>query len=284
MLLATMPGGAAIALISYNGLRVTSAVTFSDVFLIVASVLAVLAVLLVPGMLPRLPRWLVAGAAGLVLSIVLAEVFAPASLPRSLSDASTEGRVSNAVFGVRFLVAIAVAPVVLALFCTSWKRVRILVALWILGTALSCLVAALAAFTPLDLQPGPLLGQQYTSAPEDLGTARYIGVSGHPNHLAVAASLASPVAMALMRERAWYIPVVALLGLAILLSGSRAALVRLAVTYVAVLWIRPQVRFRLIARAVVTALAGLRRSTSPNYQPSSASRSAAAQATSLAVV
>jgi len=68
MLLATMPGGAAIALISYNGLRVTSAVTFSDVFLIVASVLAVLAVLLVPGMLPRLPRWLVAGAAGLVLS------------------------------------------------------------------------------------------------------------------------------------------------------------------------------------------------------------------------
>ena len=245
-----------IALASANGVRV-SQFTAGDVLLLASA--PVYLVLL--RRLPRLPTWLWAGAGLITASALLIALFPP---PLSSSELFrqknlTSGQVAqepHLVLAARLLLAVIVIPAVIAVAASTANRLRWLVTFWVVGTALGAFIAVLAAFGPVDLQQ-TITGQAYTIEAYKLTQGRYTGLSVHPTLLGVAAAMACPVVIGRMTDvrKGWiYSPVFAVLVLAVLVSGSRIALIA-AIVGMAVVFVY-QHRTRRQALAIAAA-AGL---------------------------
>lgn len=254
---------AALFLVAANGVRFGSRMTFSD-FLFGLALVALAAGLARHGRghVPHVPPWLLAGTGILIASAIVAQLFAPDPLPRSvlfeISRSTTlSGDEPNLEYAARMLAAVVVMPVLLAAVCTSAERLRGLATAWVAGTTFSAFTAVLAAFTPIDLQL--LTGARFTGAFEPSLTAlRYTGLTVQPNHLATSAVLVLPIVFARLsaRPRTYTAVTIVLVG-GVILSGSRSGLIGLVLALAAFAVLHPRSRRLLGALGAAGAVAAI---------------------------
>jgi len=227
-----------------TSLRLGGSVTVGDILLTLASLLALLLLALRPR-LPLSSPWIWSGGAILALSILVVQVFPPASVDALVTsfDGLTYG--SSLTTGARLLIAAVVLPVVVSIIVTRWSAIDLLARAFILGVSVSCAAALIDAYagtsiqTSLAANPDEVTGALISQPP------RYVGLTGHPNILSLTVVLCLPLVLGRMtsvRGLLLNLPVCVLFLIAVLLSGSRAGLIGIAVVVVLSLALNPRIR------------------------------------------
>ncbi|MFT4034163.1 MAG: O-antigen ligase family protein [Patulibacter sp.] len=217
----------ALALTPCNGLRV-GPLTAGDIGLL----LAIPAVFVLSGFRFRMPpTWFLVGVGVLLLSVIVSELSPPISKSNELFQSRnlSTGEANSSpswVLGLRLVFAVAAVPTIV--FCAARRDDlrRKLAMAWLAGTFVSALVGVLAAWGIVDLQE-TLTGVAYGTTGWRGAAGRFTGLAVHPTQYGVMAAIALPIALTRMtttRMVALYGPVTAILFVATLVSGSRAAL------------------------------------------------------------
>lgn len=253
----------AVALISWNGVRVGNNVTASDLLLALSVCLAALGLIRSRDRFPLhgLVGPLAVGTGLIIMSALLAEMLAPAIESGVLLDelkpinaatgAVPQGVGGNIVVAARLVAALVGVPLLIAVVCTRYGQIDRLGTVWVGGVAMSCLVAVVSAFTAFDLE-SLITGKQYVYGRAAGEALRHTGLTLHPNHLGIAASLAAPLALVRLRSGAVvYAPIVALYALAIVISGSRLAVAVLLLAVALIAVTQPATRRPIIVIAIV---------------------------------
>jgi SAM-dependent methyltransferase len=245
----TLAAAAAVVAVSWNAVRLSTSVTLSDAFLLVAAVVLVSAGvtgrLTSLGLAGRLsvssvPMWLLASGALLFVAGVLS----------ALGSADVKGNLAPAV---AFVIALTFVPLIVGLATGTSRLVRTFALLLLVSSAIS------GAEAVANLVSGNGLT---TALNGDLFQGRSAGLSIHPNHLALAAAMALPLAYGLLvtsRRRAEQTFVCLLLLLAtggIFAAGSRAGLV-CAIGGVATAWFLSRGEYKRWRVVVVMFAIGL---------------------------
>lgn len=231
--LALTSASLALVTITWNGIRVAPGLALCDVFLVATALIVVIRAsaghrssLVVPG-------W----------AIVPGYVLLSTGLVYALYAG---GIIADAVPALRFAIALTLTPIVLAASSDTLRHRETLVAAWLLGAVINC-SAAFSDFIGVTELGKWIVGGDYARV------GRFNGASLHPNHLAIAAAMALPVALSQLtrssptrRGYVIYSSWAAMLALGILLSGSRAGLVVGVVAAVAIVLVpRRDARSRL---------------------------------------
>lgn len=227
-----------------TNLRFGSSVTVGDVLLSLAALFAVLLLILRPR-LPLASRWIWGGGAILALSIVVVQIFPPANVDALVVSFDGLNYGSSLPTGVRLLIAAIVLPVMVSVVVGRWSAINLLAKAFVLGVSLSCAAAVIDAYigtsiqTSLAADPDQVTGALISAPP------RYVGLTGHPNILSLTIVLSLPLVISYMtsvRRLLWSLPLCVLFLIAMLLSGSRAGLIGIAVVVVLSLVLNPRVR------------------------------------------
>ncbi|MGA3056500.1 MAG: methyltransferase domain-containing protein [Candidatus Limnocylindrales bacterium] len=244
-----MAAAAAVVTVSWNAVRLSSSVTLSDAFLLVAA--AVLVSAGVTGRLTSLgltgrlsvssvPMWLPISGALLLVAGVLS----------ALSSADVKGNLAPAV---AFVIALTFVPLIVGLATGTSRLIRTFALLLLVSSAIS------GGEAVADLVSGAGISTAISGA-AFLG--RSAGLSVHPNHMALAAAMGLPLAYGLLvtsRRRAEqtfvYLLLLPVTG-GIFASGSRAGLV-CAVGGVATAWFLSRGEYKRWRVAVVMFAIGL---------------------------
>lgn len=214
-----------------DGLRLTTSLTYSDA-LFVAAVPFLIWSFLVHAWFPRLPSWLFIGVGLIIAAALLIEEIPHSSLTQTLFQYRNQGTGkietnSSAELAGQLLVALAIVPTIVALTVTSRSRARILISLWLAGTAMSCIVALLAAFGHIELQQA-LTGHNYSVLAYHEEAGRYTGLAVHAVLLGISAAMSVPIALSRMSSTKHILRYGLLTGVycaAALVSGSRSAVI-----------------------------------------------------------
>jgi len=228
--------------IPLNGLGSLGGLPIGDLFLLSAA-LAAVAVCLLGWRLPPIPAWLALGAILLALGFLASETLSGVE-PGDLDFLNFDPRTSASGYFIRLLVAAFVLPIVAAILAPEWPSIRLLVIAWIAGVTLSCLMAW------IDATFGSRLQVYLAAEPESVqwnsfmaAVPRSVGLTNHPNTLALTAVLVFPMVTAFIRDQKSFLhllPILCLLIVAVLLSGSRAGLLGLIVAVAgSVILVRP---------------------------------------------
>lgn len=255
---------AAFFFMPLNTLRPVEGVTYGDLFIVLALVVAALLVVTGARTLPRIPRWLLVGGGILLASLLIVQLFPPDNV--SELEKSFRGNFSGTSLGTGFkmLSAMIVFPILVGIIIQRWSTIGLLVNAWLAGVVLSCFVAALDAYSGSHIQ-------LFFTGNHDMVTgfleysepSRYFGLTVHPNTLSLTAFLSYPLLIAKMtdpRRVITFFPLLILLAFGVLLSGSRVGLVGLALAVGLSLIFNPQVRRAVFApdmRVRVTLIAGV---------------------------
>jgi len=227
-----------------TSLRLGASVTVGDILLSLASLLALLLLALRPR-LPLQSPWIWSGGAILALSILVAQVFPPASVDALVASFDGLSYGSSLTTGARLLIAAVVLPVVVSIIVTRWSAIDLLAKAFVLGVSVSCAAALLDAYagtsiqTSLAANPDEVTGALISQPP------RYVGLTGHPNILSLTVVLSLPLVLGRMtsvRGLLLNLPLCVLFLIAVLLSGSRAGLIGIAVVVVLSLALNPRIR------------------------------------------
>jgi hypothetical protein len=164
-----------------------------------------------------------------------------AAWPASLAVAAVLAAAANAGAGIPGVVRFASLAVLALLLANSDAAVRARTARW---TEAAVTLGALV-----------LIAQPFTGFPDAYGTAegvgqRYGGLFGHPNFAAYTVSIVVLYQLYTQRFTAWRVASAASLVLALVLTGSRAALLVFVLLLVPALWMRAQRFFALLLPAV----------------------------------
>jgi hypothetical protein len=264
--------GIAVALMTFNAIRLHPNVTIADSVLVLAGIMLVYGLLVAPHILSAVPVWLLLAAGGLLVAALLAEILPPSHLSNEVLASSpgldspqnrhigyvpTQEQImpANLSFALRLTASVFLLPLIIGLVCTSWQRVATLANVWLAGVAVNAAVATLAGFHLLDLQER-LVGHDHSLIGQDL--LRLPGLTVHPNALSMACALTIPIAFTRMGAggRVRYGALVALLATGIFFSGSRAGLVAApaALVFLLVLQRRLRARTALIGIAASAAV------------------------------
>ena len=199
-----------VVLITFNGVRLAPGVALCDAALAASALTTAVAAAFGAISLP-VPRWLLAAAAGVLLAGILSAAF-------------TEEVTGNLLPAFRFGVALLLTPLLVGALTGAGARRRDLVVLaWLASVSINAVVAIsdFAGFT----QIGEIAYPGNTSG-------RFNALTAHPNHLGLVCAMALPLALwgLLYRRRGPFgqLPFVAVLALlvsAIVLTGSRAAMI-----------------------------------------------------------
>ncbi|MGA7434550.1 MAG: O-antigen ligase family protein [Solirubrobacterales bacterium] len=254
---------AAFFFMPLNALRLTGGLAYGDIFAVLAFGVAALLLLTKARPLPKLPVWLWAGGMLLVLSMLIVQMFPPDSLePLNISFPDFVNETSAST-GVKLLGALIVIPLVVAIVVDSWKAVGMLINAWLAGVTVSCAVALSDAYLGTGLQLGLAFDQEMSRGfIELLDPARHFGLTVHPNALTLTAMLSIPLLLAKMtdpRRLMIFFPVLLLLLLGIVLSGSRIGVVGFALGLVLTLAVNPEFRktvFTWDPRVALTLVVG----------------------------
>ncbi len=228
--------GAATLAIAWNGIQVdpllglggasVSSFTPSDLLVVLAAA-AGAALVATRGRLPAAPPpWVLALGVALAAAALLAELAGnpgsveTASLSRSARELVRSDTINPLKGLLKFEVALLLIPVVIAAVAGATGRAVALANLWLLSAAVSALLAltdTIGLTTVSKLTGAATLNLRAT------------GLAGHPNHLGLTCALAVPVAVfglvnGSRRTKALYGVAVFLLGFAVMISGSRTAL------------------------------------------------------------
>lgn len=213
----------------------------------------------------QLPRWLWLGSGILLLSIGLVELFPPGDPGRLVSAFDTYGvqESLSVVVGSRLLIALVIFPVVVGLLVDRWATIKLLVDAWIIGVTISCAVVVLDTFFGFGIQMALAFDPTTVAIYLDQSSgdpARQVGLTDHPNTLGLTAAMVSPMVLARMeshRGLVSYAPVLVLLTLGIVASGSRTSLVVLAVGVALMIVLDERFRRTLGSLRIWTKLAAL---------------------------
>lgn len=252
----------AFAVLPLNGMRVTSATTYGDA-LILLTIIFLLIGLLGPARdaFRRPPAWLALGVGLLLGSYFLYGLFPVVVEPQS-PIFSEHNPLTGAIISqsetrqfVQVVFALVVAPYALGCALNTWQRVRLASFAWAAGTALSALIAVLAAFSPWDLQ-AKLTGADYSIPAYGEISGRYAGLTVHSDTLGLTCAMALPLALIYLGSarprRAMASAIVGGLYLvAILVSGSRAALLAALAALVYTALRVPSTRARLAGMSLI---------------------------------
>ncbi|MBA2559469.1 MAG: O-antigen ligase family protein [Propionibacteriales bacterium] len=217
-------------------------------------------------LLPRLfvtrylpPAWLLVGAIGLVMTMVIHhlmpvdESYLATRYVLELRDVDAQriATESSLFVGVHWMVGLAALPWMA--WSESWRSPRLgvwMAAAFVSGAAVSAGVAVVGFLGLADIA-GQLLGY----SPID---RRQPGLTDHPNNLGVVCVMALPVAAYLLRfRRLAAAMLIVLLGAGVLLSGSRGAQAGAGFALAVLTVARPELRRRIptMAAALVATLA-----------------------------
>ncbi len=221
---------AAFLLTPLTTLRPHDSVTFGDLFVALAFALGAALILLRRRFVP-IPTFVWSGS-GLILLAVLFAVVSPPGTSFQLSEVFGAPPYSSSLApGLRFLVALVALPVVVAVIVDRWQAIPLLVNAWITGVTVSCLVAVTDAFTGTNLQEAFADNTEVLSIFQKGVPPRFLGLSVHPTSFSVTAVMAFPLVLAQVtspKSALRLAPIVLLLLLGIVLSGSRVGLVGIA--------------------------------------------------------
>jgi hypothetical protein len=208
-----------VLLVTWNGVPVAST-SISDIILVLA--LAVLGICWIQGTIQLpLPGWLV----GASFMLIAAQLIASLAVPVPPVDPPPSYTVPAPIFVTLAKVELGMlmVPILIGAVASSWKRLDLIINLWLISAAISAIVAVIDSVTGLGIGFS-ITKVQLAEAP------REAGLSLHPNHLALASTLALPVAL---HRVAFGRGLRSLVGLGvsgilvagILVSGSRVGLV-----------------------------------------------------------
>jgi len=197
-----------VPLTTCNGLRITSSMTFGDPLLLMGGLLLGMAWLRHGGPRGAIPRWLVVAPAMLMAAGLLAIL--PSDDTASLLPT------------IQFSVTLATMPLILMFAGATSARIKRLGDAWLLAVVVNSTVAV------LDLLKVTRIGASLTFRDFVEGADRSAGLTLHPNHLALVAAMALPVAISMLaangtRRAAGLAALPFVLG-GIAVSGSRGAL------------------------------------------------------------
>lgn len=263
--LGTLAIAAGMALVAMNGLRPDPRLTSADIFFALGAVLLLAAFLRDRRTPVAVPAWLLVASGALIASGLLVELFPPPDsaviLERRLSyqEVIDEDASNLNVLG-RFTAAILLTPVLIGMASTGERGLRLLIDLWLVGVAVSCVVAGVDFL-------GGSLNETLTGADHSVflngEPIRFSGLAIHPSGLALQAAMALPVALwatvgASGRARAPYAVAIGLFAVGVLVSGSRAGLLGAVLAVVLFLALQPNLRrWAIIAVAVAVVLVPL---------------------------
>lgn len=260
---------AAVGLVAFNAVRPVASATVSDVFFVLATILVVAWSLAADRPIQNLPSWLWTSAGIFFLAAVLVEIFpAPPSqaalfFPGGAFNHQPGEEVnvySNLSALLRLEIALLLIPFVLVQVGTSWDKIQGLSEVWLVGTTIAAALGV-AAYVGILHLPSLVGGNP------EAGAARIRGLSTHPNVFGVTAAMVLPVAAICYslaqsrRRKISYLLALGILLLAILTSGSRAAILGALLGLALLALLDPAARVALrrsaLAAAVVIGLVGL---------------------------
>lgn len=233
--IAALLAGAALATITFNGLSFGLDMTVADLFLLGAGLVLLPQLLMKPHLRPAAPTWLIASACLLLVSGLV-------------SSMDKVGPTDDLVPAIRFVVALFLAPLVIAVAAGHRARLPLMTTLWLLSAGTNGAVALSDSLGLTSIGPA-LTGLEFQD--------RAAGLTVHPNHLALACAMALPVAVwhvsatRNLRGHSAYLALAIAIALGILASGSRAGIVAGMAGVVFVAFLRHRER-----NAVVLALVG----------------------------
>ena len=230
-------------------LRPGESATFGDLFLVL-SVCAAGAIILIRRRLPEIPLWILGGGGLLVISIGITVAFPPDSVRTLVTTYFPNPYSSTVSTGARLIAALIVLPLAVGVLADRRSTVSLAAWAWIAGVSLSCLVAVFDGMLDTGLQVA--LADNPTEIETFLAQEppRYVGLGVHPTSFAVTASMVMPVLLAKMSASKRFLalsPVMLLLVLGIVLSGSRVGYVGAALAVILSLWLNPALR-RMVFR------------------------------------
>jgi O-antigen/teichoic acid export membrane protein len=227
---------------TWNGVRITSSMTVSDPFLVLAGILALASR---RKRLKVAPIWLV-----LPCLIILEEAF--------VDDLIYNVPLSGMLPGIRLAGAVALTPIVIGTVAGSFRSLWVLLDCWILSVGVNSFVAA------SDYLLHTHIGSSFTG---EVALDRVAGLTTQPNHLGFVTVMALPVIISrLLTDRSnvargYYAAVGVLAALALLSSGSRGGLLGGVFVIFATPLFQPRVRERAIvtfsAAAIVVLILGV---------------------------
>ena len=191
-----------VLLITFNNLRVQTHLTASDLVIVLAAAVSLLALIADRAPIPHIPGWLTIGSAGLLVAGYVASW-----------SAADPG--ADAVASAEFAIALLGVPLLLAFAAPAPARIRLLARLWVVSAMVNAVVA-LADFSHVTS-----IGISVAGRPS--------GFTVHPNHLGISGAMAIPIALFFVTkarrkvEASLYLAGLAIIGLGVLVSGSRAA-------------------------------------------------------------
>jgi O-antigen ligase len=249
----------ATALICFGGLRFGDAITASDALFVLAAGAAVIATLRRRALPVKVPVWLILAAGGLLAAGLLVELFPPSPPSRILLDRKVSldelRQLSNLPVLARFLFALAVVPLLIAMAASSGARVWLLVDLWLAAVAVNCVVA-LADYW------GAGIGEAFTGSDYATHVAgqpdRQPGLTTFPLELSLQSVMALPVVLARLSSgadrRGALLALLPLLIVGLLLTGSRAGLLGATVGSVLILLLQRRPRWAVASATFFVAL------------------------------
>ncbi len=198
-----------ILLSTHNGVRLNAHMTASDAALLIGAAMFGASFLVDRAAIPPVPWWLLIGAGGIMVAGILSATQA--------SDVATAS-----VDAAEFTVALLGTPILLALATGRLARVRIALAVWMASVAINSAVALLDGLRLTSIGPA-LIGAEFQGRPT--------GLTIQPNHLGLACAMVTPVAFLYATRRGPAtkriagILMIGVVGIGVLISGSRAAVV-----------------------------------------------------------
>ena len=230
-----------VALVTTNGVHPIPSATAGDIALALATLMLVPLLLMRRPSYFSVPRWFVVSVAVLGLTVLV-------------STATNAAKASDFADGVKFMIALALTPLVIASVGASAERIALLADMWILGASVNAAVAT------TDFLGVTHIGQGITGELYNTYTNRSTGLAATPNHLGLVAAMALPVALSRVlstasRRRALYLAAIVVLSGGVLSSGSRAALVAAAVGIVVLPLLHPIARKQILLGFAVVVLA-----------------------------
>jgi hypothetical protein len=224
--------------VSYTGIRLTTAVSLADVFLLISGAF------LLPGLVLRRPLrvpslypWLIIGAALLFLGGMLGSIFGAESPVASMAEL------------LKFMLTILVLPLVVVAWAPNVRGIRRMSWVWLSGIVVNVAVGTVEIQTSHQ--------------------GRVDGLTLHPNALGLSSVFGASAALGLaatgkgiVRWGAYVATAICAMG--VMISGSRAAAGSLVVAFAVFFLLTRQ--FRLIAGLVLLGLVGVGILLSPLVQ------------------
>jgi O-antigen ligase len=247
--LATFLVGLFVLSVAWTGVRGAAALPVSDLPLLAALPLIVLAALRRDRVLV-FPNWLLCVAGGLAIAALLPALFVPNPPPRVLGPQTAltlgvaSSRASDFALWGRMEYALVVVPVVVAAVSSTWSRARLFADLWLASAAICGAVACLDSLA-------------HTGIADTLVTnkialgGRATGLTTHANYLGAYMAMALPLGITRIFQTTGLGQIAAivatgLLTLALQLSGSRLALIAIPIGVGFLLVLVPRFRTRVL--------------------------------------